>query len=235
MTLRAVVDKLTDKVKGFYEDIPFPINGNYVVELPDNFDTSILPNDLIATLTTAKKNAYLAQHPTYTTATSSELLLASEYSIPIVFGSTFGSQYLILGDKKGTNFPAFSVIPVSGVPTRIATIGPLVIPASSTFFIHLDAFILTPVIDGSTSTPTFTKYFYNYDPYTNTPITLDLSTLFTTTIRYPPGTTASVTLDQEFTIAAITDVAIQIALNTVPSLPTGAEIHISSYVMLHRP
>jgi hypothetical protein len=234
MSLRAVVDKVTNMVKGFYEDIPFPINGNYVVELPDNFDTNTLANSLITTLTTAKKNAYLAQHPIYTTATSSELLLASEFSIPIVFGSDYGSQYLILGDNKGTHFPATSIIPILDSPV-IGTVGPITIPASSTFFIHLDAFVLTPVIDTSTSTPTFTKYFYNYDPYTNTPITLDLGTLFTTTIRYPPGLTANITLDQEFTVAAITDVAIQITLNTIPALPSGAEIHISSYVMLHRP
>lgn len=236
MALKAVVDKFTDKVKGFYDsDISFPINGNYVVELPENFDPDTLTDDLVATLTTAKRNAYIAQHPLYTTGTASELLLASEFSIPPVFGSPFGSQYLVLGDKKGTHFPDILNIPATGAPRTLST-NSFAIPASTTFILHLDAFVAIPVIDTSTSTPTFTKYFYNYNPSTGVPITLNLSTLLTISIRYLPGTSTTVTLDQEFTIGgAIVSLAIQASLNTIPTLPVGSEIHLSSYVLLHRP
>lgn len=207
---RAVVDKFSDIVKGMHSPpTTFPINGNYIIELPENFDPTALVSPASA-LITAKENAYLFLNPPFSTVNSDEFLTTAGVD-------TGASDQFTIGDQKGTRVES------GGTLFTTTTI----VPGTANYFVHVDLFNIFNVKDISSTLPSRIKLNYNFDG--TMPVEID--PLTAATISLDDGGVAGFTVitpDTPFTApsgGSPTEITLSIA-------PTGPGFYISSWVVL---
>jgi hypothetical protein len=115
--MRFVVSKFdSDKrIKGFFPEVNFPINGNFVVKVPSTVSVHIDPDMTLADLLARKDAGILAFYSSFAGIISEDFLNASGLDIPVSPDPTI--LFAGIGDESSSSFNPSStyLLPGDGV------------------------------------------------------------------------------------------------------------------------
>jgi hypothetical protein len=81
--MRFVVDRFTNRVKGSFPSVDFPINGNFIIKIPSAVSVSVNSDTDLDALLVKKAEGILAFYPNFSNIIMEDFLNASNVEVPV--------------------------------------------------------------------------------------------------------------------------------------------------------